>query len=90
MVGLSKAGFKVPIILDKHYLVVRWLPPLNGLKANVDGSSTTSTTGGGGIVRDAHGHIIIAFSNYYGNITNNEVEMRAVWDLLQLCDSLAS
>ena len=84
--AFSKVGFHVPMILNKHYLIVRWSPPTYGLKVNVDGSSTSSSARGGGIVRDACGRVIIAFSNYYGCITNNEAEMRAVWDLLQLCD----
>ena len=29
--------------------------------------------------------VIFAFSNYYGTITNNEAEMRAVWDLMSNC-----
>ena len=75
---LLKVGFKVPFILEKRYLLVRWVPPISELKANIDGSSNLSTTGGGGIVRDSQGKVIFAFSKYYGNITNNEAEMRAV------------
>ena len=86
VLALSKAGFHVPFILEKAFLIVKWSPPTDGLKANVDGSSTSSTARGGGIVRDACGRVIIAFSYYYGRITNNEEEMRAVWDLLLLCD----
>ena len=65
---------------------MRWSPSIYGFKVNVDGSSSSSSAGGGGIVRDVCGQIIIAFSNYYGCMSNIEAEMRAVWDLLQLCD----
>ena len=27
----------------------------------------------------------MAFSHYYGNVTNNEAKMRTVWDLISSC-----
>ena len=66
-------------------MIIRWVPPKLGLKGNVDGSSSLSSSGGRGIVRDKEGSVIMAFSHYYGNITNYEVEMSAVWDLISRC-----
>ena len=66
-------------------MIMNWMPPKFGLKGNVDGSSSLSSSGGGGIVRDKNGFVFMAFSHYYGNITNNEAEMRAVWDLIRCC-----
>ena len=52
----------------------------------MDGSSSAFSTGEGGLVRDASGRVHLAFSHYYGDISNNEAEMRAVWDILVLCE----
>ena len=66
-------------------MIIRWVPPKFGLKDNMDGSSSLLSSGGGGIVRDKDGFVIMVFSHYYGNITNNVEEMRAVWDLISQC-----
>ena len=62
-VSLNQVGFKIPLVLEKLYLIVRWSPPLFGLKENVDGSASSFSAGGGGIVRDDYGRVVIAFSN---------------------------
>ena len=85
MSALSRCGFHIPSTLETWYMILRWLPPRLGLKGNVDGSSSLSSSGGGGIVRNRDGMVIFAFSHYYGNVTNNEAEMRAVWDLICTC-----
>ena len=67
-------------------MLINWSPFRGRLKANVDGSSLSSSSGGGGIVRSNDGRVVFAFSYYYGSITNNEAKMRAIWDLLQNCE----
>ena len=84
--SLQRVGFRVPSSLLDRCMIVRWLPPAYDFKANVDGSSSSSGAGGGGLVRDLCGRIHLAFSHYYGDIINNEAEMRAVWDVLVLCE----
>ena len=50
MSALSRYGFQIPSTMEKWYIIMRWLPPKFGLKGNVDGSSSLSSSGGGGIV----------------------------------------
>ena len=57
------------------------------IEANFDGSSTSASSGGGGIVRTIEGRVINAFSNFYGFVINNEAEMHAIWDLIQICET---
>ena len=78
-------GFLIPDSLDTRFMILRWLPPKFVLKGNVDGSSTSFSSSGGGIVRNNAGKVVLAFSFYYGSITNNEAEMRAIWDLIEVC-----
>ena len=66
-------------------MIIRWVPPKFGLNGNVDGSNSLSSSRGGGIVHDKDYFVIMALSHYYGNITNNEAEMRVVWDLISRC-----
>ena len=47
-------------------MIIRWVPPKLGLKGNVDGSSSLSSSGGGGIVRDKEGFVIMAFLTIMG------------------------
>ena len=83
---LRFAGFVVPTSLNAYCIPVLWIPPSIGLKANVDDSSSSTGAGGGGLVGDVGGNILIAFSSFYGKITNNESEIRAIWDMLVLCE----
>ena len=83
---LEHAGFVVPTTLDVLCIPISWSPPTVGYKVDVDGSSSSVGAGGGGLVRDVRGHVIIAFSSFYGRITNNEAEIRAIWDMLVLCE----
>ena len=85
--SLRLAGFNVPTSLNVCCIPVSWSPPSIGLKANVDGSSSSASAGGGGLVRDVGGNVRIAFSYFYGKITNNEAEIRAIWNILVLCEA---
>ena len=55
--SLQCVGFNVPSSLLEHCCNVRWLPPSFGFKANMDGSSSLSGAGGGGLVRDRGGWV---------------------------------
>lgn len=60
------------------------------IKLNVDGSSlgNSGPSGGGGLVRDHFGHVLTAFSSFYGHCTSLKVEARALLDGLIVCASL--
>ena len=60
--------------------------PGRTLCSSSPGATVGAGAGGGGLVRDVRGHIRIAFSSFYGRITNNEAEIRAIWDMLVLCE----
>lgn len=47
-------------------------------KLNVDGSAREGECSGGGIIRDGHGYLVVAFSVFYGPGTNNFAEFCAV------------
>ena len=68
-------------------MTITWLPFRGGLKANVDGSSMPNLSDRGGVVRSSEGHVNLAFSSYYSSETNNVAKMRAIWDLLQICEA---
>ncbi|KAL0345186.1 UNVERIFIED_CONTAM: hypothetical protein Sradi_4349900 [Sesamum radiatum] len=55
-------------------------PPTEWFKLNIDGSSlgNPGKSGYGGIIRDEAGNIIVAFSGYIGNATNNVAECWAL------------
>ena len=58
-----------------------WQAPLFPLlKLNVDGSSLYNPehSGGGGILRDHSGHVLAAFSTFFGHYTSLEAEARAL------------
>ncbi|MQL97510.1 hypothetical protein Taro_030204 [Colocasia esculenta] len=61
---------------------VRWIPPIYGLMLNVDGASkgNPEPCGGGGIFRDSHGNVSLAFSHYYGVGSGIVAEVRAMHD----------
>lgn len=60
---------------------VRWNKPDFGeFKLNVDGcfKGNSGNAGGGGILRDHLGHMIMAFTVYLGCTTNNSAEVQAI------------
>lgn len=66
-----------------------WVRPREGqYKLNVDGSDKDGVITGGGIIRDAQGHLVVAFSSRYGNGTNNMAEFLALKEGIDLCNSL--
>ncbi|CAA7390788.1 unnamed protein product [Spirodela intermedia] len=68
---------------------VRWrLPPVGHLKLNVDGAArgNPGPAGGGDILQDHRGSIILTFSYFYNIQTNTAVEAMAIRDGLLLCE----
>ncbi|MQM02314.1 hypothetical protein Taro_035080 [Colocasia esculenta] len=74
---LKSAYEQVPI---KAVKIVRWNPPLHGLLLNVDGASkgNPGPCGGGGIIRDTTGTMLVAFSHFYGAGSSLLAEVRAM------------
>ncbi|MQM02232.1 hypothetical protein Taro_034997 [Colocasia esculenta] len=70
----------------KTFKMVRWIPPLHGLLLNVDGASkgNSGPCGGGGIVRNTVGTMVLAFSHFYDVGTSLLAEVRAMCDGVQL------
>ena len=63
------------------HMLVRWSRPSGDLlKLNTDGCSkeNPSTSGGGGILRDGGGRLLLAFSCHFGQATSLQAEVRAL------------
>ncbi|XP_058082449.1 uncharacterized protein LOC131230561 [Magnolia sinica] len=75
----------------KHFpsmQTVFWAKPPSGwVKVNVDGSACENPglSGGGGIYRRDDGRFVLAFSSAYGVGSNNQAEIRAIYDGIILC-----
>ena len=72
-------------------LSLAWAPPpASYVKLNIDGSSSGNpgNSSGEGIIRDQHGHVLSAFSSFYGFRTNMQAEAMALLEGLHLCISL--
>lgn len=54
---------------------------------NVDGCSKANlgVEGGGRIVRDHDGQMLVAFASVYGNCSNNMVDAKAILQGLSMC-----
>ncbi|MQM15908.1 hypothetical protein Taro_048861 [Colocasia esculenta] len=72
--------------LAKQTKLVCWIPPVVDFCLNVDGASKGNPClcGGGGCIRDKHGNVLLAFSNYYGAGNSLIAEARALCDGLRL------
>ncbi|MQL87437.1 hypothetical protein Taro_019969 [Colocasia esculenta] len=82
---LCSLGF-APLIKNKSFKLVRWIPPESGLVLNVDGASKGNPghCGSGGCIRDSSGSLILAFSHYYGFGGSLVAEVRALCDGIRL------
>ena len=68
---------------------VRWTFPVEGsFKLNTDGCSMVGGSGGGGVIRDSRGKLIIAFADSFGSLDSLQAEARALLLGLQLGYSL--
>lgn len=79
---LSQFGIKGGSSKNPILKIVKWLcPPWPLLKLNTDGASKNpEISGGGGIVRDFKGDVLIAFSHFYGAANSIIAEARALLD----------
>lgn len=60
---------------------ISWIMPPSGVvKLNSDGGScgNPGIGGGGGVIRDSHGHFIYGYSSSYGICSNTLVEVQAL------------
>ncbi|MQL85892.1 hypothetical protein Taro_018416 [Colocasia esculenta] len=82
---LQSYGFMFHSLAKKAKLV-RWIPPVLDFCLNVDGASkgNPGLCGGGGCIRDKHGTILLAFSNFYGAGNSLIAETRALCDGLRI------
>ncbi|XP_043694140.1 uncharacterized protein LOC122644825 [Telopea speciosissima] len=80
-------GFSAPSPRRKRPIPVYRCPPFVSVKLNVDGAcrGNPDLGGGGGIIRDRQGEVLVAFSNFYGPCTNSLAKLRALRDGLKLC-----
>lgn len=84
--SLRHASFVPALTKRVKPIVVRWsLPPVGGFKLNVDGASKGNPghEGGGRLIRDHKGSIILAFSHFYGQCFSLVAEARAMLDGLR-------
>ena len=66
---------------------VRWSNPAPAVvKLNTDGCSrgNPGRSGGGGLIRDRNGQVILAFSCYFGEMPNLQAEVKALLHGVQL------
>ncbi|MQM15217.1 hypothetical protein Taro_048159 [Colocasia esculenta] len=67
MKAILELGFSVNVPF-KMCKMVRWILPLQGLMLNVDGASkgNPGPCGDGGLFKNPHGTVSLAFSHFYG------------------------
>jgi len=71
---------------SKSVALVRWIkPPLLFVKLNSDGRCRDGICGGGGVVRDSMGALIMAYSIPLGDGTSNWAEAKAMLFGLKWC-----
>ncbi|XP_043721092.1 uncharacterized protein LOC122668617 [Telopea speciosissima] len=70
----------------KPPIPVYWCPSFGSDKLNVDSAckGNPRLSGGGGVVRNKEGVVLVAFSNFYGEGTNSIAELRALQNGLSL------
>lgn len=75
---LIKWGIKHSKLKPKEVRPSGWSMPMhNQVKINFDGAlkGNPREVGGGGVYRDGYGKVIWAFTEYYGNQTNDEAKL---------------
>lgn len=71
-------------------IIVRWIArPYNWAKINCDGSSRGNPghSGGGGLLHDHKGEMILAYGNYYGINTSLFAKTKALCDGLEMANN---
>ncbi|XP_060182081.1 uncharacterized protein LOC132611714 [Lycium barbarum] len=73
-------------IVFKFCRIVYWNKPAsNFFKLNSDGTLRNESCGGGGVIRDAQGKMIMAYSIHFNNGTSNNAEAKALLFGIQWC-----
>ncbi|XP_059278180.1 uncharacterized protein LOC132032562 [Lycium ferocissimum] len=73
-------------IINGYFRIVYWNKPAsNFFKLNSDGSLRNGSCGGGGIIKDAQGKMIMAYSIHFNNGTSNSAEAKALLFGIQWC-----
>ncbi|WMV30274.1 hypothetical protein MTR67_023659 [Solanum verrucosum] len=73
-------------MVEKIVRVVKWIKPSSPvLKLNTDRSCINATCGGGGVLRDYQGRVIMAFIFPLGHGTNNQAEVVTLLFGLKWC-----
>lgn len=86
---LNTLGISSLPVRKKNGRWVKWDKPSPGcFKVNIDGSERGGIITGGGIIRDHEGTIVVGFSKYYEQGSNNLAEFLALRDGLRLCKRL--
>lgn len=74
------------LLQGPSFRVQRWQAPVSGMKLNIDGrTGEPPCTAGGGIIRDASGSFIGAFTFYLDNIVISIPEVEALLFAANLC-----
>lgn len=82
-------GTSPRVVKASSPILVRWIaPPLNWAKLNCDGAfkGNPGHSGGGGVLRDHNGDLILAYGNYYGISLSLCAEAKALLDGLIISD----
>ncbi|CAI9756943.1 unnamed protein product [Fraxinus pennsylvanica] len=77
-------ALELPVVskVSKSTLFVSWRKPATGwVKLNVDGSSVGNSgpCGGGGVIRDHYGNLVVSLWVKYGHGSNNEIASCHFW-----------
>ncbi|KAF5458687.1 hypothetical protein F2P56_022700, partial [Juglans regia] len=78
-------------VASKKLKMITWRPPVRGrVRLNVDGGScgNLGESGGGGVIQNSQGEVVVGFAHSYGHATNTLAECRALLDGLRLCKHL--
>lgn len=92
--SISLQSLHIPIskVFIKKPILVKWvLPPEDSLKLNIDGASKgiSGNAGCGGIIRTANNSVVVAFSSFLGQGTNDMAEFHALKTGLDICYQLS-
>ncbi|KAF5444598.1 hypothetical protein F2P56_033719 [Juglans regia] len=90
MEGKMESGQKVPI-KQQQINYIAWSKPAQGrVKLNTDGSSlgNPGESGAGGVIRDMHGRLLLAFAKNLGYGNSTYTELRALLEGVKHCKNM--
>lgn len=88
---LESFGISPPFSIGAQLKIIKWVsPPWPSLKLNTDGAcKLDGSSGGGGVIRDHTGTVLIAFSHFYGQANSLVAEARALMDGIHYLHTLS-